>query len=90
MVEMDYSGLKSKKYCSQSHSSRIEVFCTQDGLSAVLLIILIICRKLSIFESKLANYRQLKTKIKIMSNMQSSSDEIRSYVPQLLESHLIK
>ena len=90
---MDYSGLKTKKYCSDSHSSRIEVLCTKDGtlccadcaadhsghLDQVIEI-------KSIFEKRQADYRQLKMKLKILSKMQSSPDEIRSYVAQLLES----
>ena len=93
MVEMDYSGLKSKKYCNNSHSSRIEVLCTLDGtlccaecaadhsnhLDKVMEI-------KSIFERRQTDYRQLKMKLKILSKMQSSPDEIRSYVAQLLES----
>ena len=90
---MDYSGLKSKKYCNPNHSSRIEVLCTQDGT--------LCCAdcaadhsdhiyKLkeikSIFESRLTHYRELKMRIKILTKMQSSPDEIRSYIAQLLES----
>ena len=93
MVEMDYSGLKSKKYCNPQHSSRIEVLCTEDGT--------LCCADCaadhsdhffkvkdikSIFESQQAHYRELKTRIKILSKMQNSTDEIRSYVAQLLES----
>ena len=93
MVEMDYSGLKSKKYCNPQHSSRIEVLCTEDGT--------LCCADCaadhsdhffkvkdikSIFEAQQVHYRELKTRIKILSKMQNSSDEIRSYVAQLLES----
>ena len=93
MVEMDYFGLKSKKYCNPQHSSCIEVLCTEDGT--------LCCADCaadhsdhffkvkdikSIFESQQAHYRELKTRIKILSKMQNSTDEIRSYVAQLLES----
>ena len=93
MVESDYSGLKSKKYCNPNHSANIEVLCTQDGT--------LCCADCagnhsehfenikdikSIFESKLPPYRQLITEIKIISKMQISPDELRSYVSQLLES----
>ena len=93
MVEMDYSGLKSKKYCNPAHSSRIEVLCIQDNtlccadcaadhfdhLQKVIEI-------KSIFEGKQVQYRQLKMRTKILSKMQSTPDEIKSYVAQLLES----
>ena len=90
---MDYSGLKSKKYCNPSHSSKIEVLCTKDGT--------LCCTNCaashsdhfekvkdikSIFESRQSHYRDLKTKLKILSSMQSSPDEIRSHIAQLLES----
>ena len=93
MVEMDYSGLKSKKYCNPQHSSRIEVLCTEDGT--------LCCADCaadhsdhffkvkdikSIFGAQEIHYRELKTRIKILSTMQNSPDEIRSYVAQLLES----
>ena len=93
MVEMDYSGLKSKKYCNPAHSSLIEVLCIQDNtlccadcaadhsdhLQKVIEI-------KSIFEGKQVQYRQLKMRINILSKMQSTPDEIKSYVAQLLES----
>ena len=93
MVEIDYSGLKSKKYCDPQHSSRIEVLCTEDGT--------LCCADCatdhsyhffkvkdikSIFGAQEAHYRELKTRLKILSKMQNSPDEIRSYVAQLLES----
>ena len=93
MVEMDYSGLKSKKYCNPKHSSRIEVLCTEDGT--------LCCADCaadhsdhffkvkdikSIFGAQEVHYRELKTRIKILSKMQNSPDEILSYVAQLLES----
>ena len=90
---MDYSGLKSKKYCNPSHSSKIEVLCTQDGTLCCTNCAAIHSDHFekvkdikSIFESRQSHYRDLKTKIKILSSMQSSPDEIRSYIAQLLES----
>ena len=93
MVEKEYPGLSSKKYCNPSHHSKIEFLCTKDDI--------LCCAACaadhsehfdkvedikSIFEIKLANYRKLKSKLKILSQMPNSKDEIRSYIGQLLES----
>ena len=93
MVEKEYPGLSSKKYCNPSHHSKIEFLCTKDDI--------LCCAACaadhsehfdkvedikSIFEGKLTNYRKLKSKLKILSQMPNSKDEIRSYIGQLLES----
>ena len=93
MVEKEYPGLTSKKYCSPSHHTKIEFLCTKDDT--------LCCAACatdhsdhfkmvedikSIFETKLTNYRKLKSKLKILSQMPNSKDEIRSYIGQLLES----
>ena len=93
MVEKEYPGLTSKKYCNPSHQSKIEFLCTKDGT--------LCCADCAtehadhfekvedikaIFEGKLTDYRRLKSKLKMLSKMPNSKDEIRSYIGQLLES----
>ena len=93
MVEKEYPGLTSKKYCNEAHISKIEYLCTKEGI--------LCCADCaadhsehfekvedikSIFEAKLSNYRKLTSKLKILATMQNSPDEIRSYIGQMLES----
>ena len=93
MVEKEYPGLTSKKYCNETHISKIEYLCTKEGI--------LCCANCaadhsehfekvedikSIFEAKLSNYRKLTSKLKILATMQNSPDEIRSYIGQMLES----
>ena len=93
MVDKEYPGLISNQYCNPSHQTKIEFLCTKDGT--------LCCADCatdhsdhfqkvedikSIFEGKLLNYRKLKSKLKILSKMPNSKDEIRSYIGQLLES----
>ena len=92
MVEKEYPGLTSKKYCNPSHQSKVEFLCTKDGTLCC-----IGCTTdhtdhfnkvediKSIFEGKLTNYRKLKSKLRRLSQMQNSKDEISSYIGQLLE-----
>ena len=86
------SSLESKKYCNPLHSTKIEFLCTEDET--------LCCgecagdhshhfEKLedikSIFESKLVQYRKLKAKMGVLTKMQTTSDEIRSYIAFQLE-----
>ena len=93
MVEKEYPGLTSKKYCNPSHHSKIEFLYTKDGTLCCADCATEHSRHFekvedikSIFEGKLTNYRKLKSKLKVLSKMPNSKDEIRSFIGQLLES----
>ena len=93
MVEKEYPGLTSKKFCNPVHHTKIEFLCTKDGTLCCAACAIDHSDHFekvedikSIFDSKLTNYRKLKSKLKILSQMPNSKDEIRSYIGQLLES----
>ena len=92
MVERDFPKLKSKKFCKPEHSSKLKFFCAADET--------LLCEECapehvehfyelkdikSIIESKLLRFRELKSRLSILSKMQVNSDEIRSFIGHQIE-----